>query len=398
MDTYRAEGRSQRFMKGFTMSKSFRPERFIFENVRSQRARRGPPARDRRGATGVISLGATGIVSAMLLFFGVGGASAATIPVNLGVASTYAILAGSTITNTGSSVIAGDIGLSPGTSITGFPPGLQSSGVMNVNDAAALSAKTALTNGYLDAQGRTPATTTVSDLGGSTLVPGIYRAPSSLGITGTLTLNGGGDSNAVFIFQVPTALTTASGSSVVLENGASACNVFWQVTSSATLGSSSTFAGTIEAQTSITLDTGAAVSGRVLASTGAVTLDSNRVSVPVCGNATTTTTTVPVTTTTVPVTTTTVPVTTTTTPPVTTTTVHVTTTTVPTTTTTVPIIPVGAPQTGFGGTASGGPSPRDLLGAGGVALMLGATAMALRARRRRTMTVDGSSSNDQRES
>ena len=391
MDTYRAEGRSQRFMKGFTMSKSFRPERFIFENVRSQRARRGPPARDRRGATGVMSLGATGIVSAMLLFFGVGGASAATIPVNLGVASTYAILAGSTITNTGSSVISGDIGLSPGTSITGFPPGLQSSGVMNVNDAAALSAKTALTNGYLDAQGRTPATTTVSDLGGSTLVPGIYRAPSSLGITGTLTLNGGGDSNAVFIFQVPTALTTASGSSVVLENGASACNVFWQVTSSATLGSSSTFAGTIEAQTSITLDTGAAVSGRVLASTGAVTLDSNRVSVPVCGNATTTTTTVPVTTTTVPVTTTT-------TAPVTTTTVHVTTTTVPTTTTTVPIIPVGAPQTGFGGTASGGPSPRDLLGAGGVALMLGATAMALRARRRRTMTVDGSSSNDQRES
>ena len=333
----------------------------------------------------------------MLLFFGVGGASAATIPVNLGIASTYAILAGSTITNTGSSVIAGDIGLSPGTSITGFPPGLQSSGVMNVNDAAALLAKTALTSGYLDAQGRTPAATTVSDLGGSTLVPGIYRAPSSLGITGTLTLNGGGDSNAVFIFQVPSALTTASGSSVVLENGASACNVFWQVTSSATLGSSSSFAGTIEAQTSITLDTGAAVSGRVLASTGAVTLDSNRVSVPVCGNTTTTTTTVPVTTTTVPVTTTTVPVTTTT-APVTTTTVHVTTTTGPTTTTTVPIIPVGAPQTGFGGTASGGPSPRDFLGAGGVALMLGATAMALRARRRRTMTVDGSSSNHQRES
>ena len=392
MDTYRAEGRSQRFMKGFTMSKSFRPERFIFESVRSQRARRGPPARGHRGATGVVSLGATGIVSAILLFFGVGGASAATIPVNLGIASTYAILAGSTITNTGSSVIAGDIGLSPGTSVTGFPPGVQSSGAMNVNDAAALSAKSALTSGYLDAQGRTPATTTVSDLGGSTLVPGIYRAPSSLGITGTLTLNGGGDSNAVFIFQVPSALTTASGSSVVLENGASACNVFWQVTSSATLGSSSTFAGTIEAQTSITLDTGAAVSGRVLASTGAVTLDSNRVSVPVCGNTTTTTTTVPVTTTT------TAPVTTTTTAPVTTTTVHVTTTTVPTTTTTVPIIPVGAPQTGFGGTASGGPSPRDLLGAGGVALMLGATAMALRARRRRTMTVDGSSSNHQRES
>ncbi len=363
------------------MKKTFLPKHSL-SNARSPRT---PSSRGRlrRRSGSLFGLGAAGLVSAMLLGLGAAPANAATVTVNLGAASTYAVLAGSTITNTGSSVVSGDIGLAPGTSITGFPPGVQSTGTTNVNNALALAAQGALTTAYLDTQSRTPATTTLSDLGGSTLVPGVYQAPSSLGITGTLTLNGGGDSNAVFIFQVPSALTTAPGSSVVLENGASACNVFWQITSSATLGSSSSFAGTIEAQTSVTLDTGAAVSGRVLARTGAVTLDTNRITVPACANVTTTSTTTS--TTTVPVTTTTVPVTTTT--------AVSTPTTQPTSSTTVPVIPVGAPKTGFGGTATSGPTPRDLLGFGGAALMIAAGVMAISARRRR-VTADGSSSED----
>ena len=365
------------------MKKTFLPKHSL-TNARPPRipSWRG---RMRRRSDSLFGVGAAGLVAAMLLGLSAAPANAATVTVNLGAASTYAVLAGSTITNTGSSVVSGDIGLAPGTSITGFPPGVQSTGTTNVSNALALSAQGALTTAYLDTQSRTPATTTLSDLGGSTLVPGVYQAPSSLGITGTLTLNGAGDSNAVFIFQVPSALTTASGSSVVLENGASACNVFWQVTSSATLGSASSFAGTIEAQTSVTLDTGAAVSGRVLARTGAVTLDSNRITVPACSNVTTTsiTTSTTTSTTTVPVTTTTVASTTTT--------VASTPTTQPTSSTTVPVIPQGAPKTGFGGTASSGPTPRDLLGFGGAALMIVAGAMALSARRRRVTAHDSSS-------
>ncbi len=391
------------------MAKTFRPERLLFRNVRVVRIR---PWRTRRHShrhvNALFGVGAVGVVTAALLgTYGISPASAALAPVNLGAASSYAILASSTITNTGSSVVSGDIGLYPGTSITGFPPGVQSTGVMNITNASAQLAQSALTAAYLDAQGRTPATTTVSDIGGSTLLPGIYKAPSSLAITGTLTLNGGGDSNAVFIFQVPSALTTASGSSVVLQGNAQACNVFWQVTSSATLGSSSNFVGTIEAQTSVTLNTGAALSGRVLAGTGAVTLDTNTVSVPTCLSVTTTTapsattTTTPATTTTastttpVPATTTTVAATTTTLAATTTTTPS-TTTTVPSTTTTRPVVPFGAPQTGFGGMARPAPLPRDLLGLAGVALMLGVGAIAMALRGSRIESGRRPSSDDQR--
>jgi hypothetical protein len=153
-------------------------------------------------------------------------------------------------------------------------------GTIHSADAAAAAAQAALTAAYNDAAGRTPFTPIPADIGGLTLGPGVYRAPVSLGITGTVTLDGGGDPNAVFIFQIPSTLTTASASVVRLINGAQACNVFWQVGSSATLGTGSTFAGNILALTSITVTTGTTIAGRALARGGAVTLDTNAITRP----------------------------------------------------------------------------------------------------------------------
>ncbi len=204
--------------------------------------------------------------------------------VSMGTAASYAILAGSTITNTGSTIINGDLGLSPGTAVTGFPPGTVN-GVTHVADSAADQAKTDLTAAYNDAAGRTPTATVSADLGGQTLTPGVYNSASSLGLTGTLTLDGQGDKTAVFIFQAGSTLTTASASRVNLINGVCACNVFWQVGSSATLGTNSLIRGTIMADQSITLTTGAKVDGRVLAMNAAVTMDTNKVNV--CTNPTT---------------------------------------------------------------------------------------------------------------
>jgi hypothetical protein len=192
------------------------------------------------------------------------------------------VLAGSTITNTGSSVINGDLGLYPGTAVTGFPPATLN-GTQHVSDALAIQAKSGLTGVYTDAAGRTPVTTLITELGGSTKVAGVYDSMTgTFGITGTVTLDAQGDPNAVFIFKSASTLITASNSNVVLANGAQACNVFWLVGSSATLGSNSTLKGNVIAVTSITLTTGAQVEGRVMAQNGAVTLDGNTITRATC--------------------------------------------------------------------------------------------------------------------
>jgi len=186
----------------------------------------------------------------------------------------FSVLAGSTVTNTGSTTVSGDVGVSPGTAVTGFPPGL-ASGAIHKADSAAAQAQAALTAGYIDAAGRSGGTAVSGDLVGRTLTAGVYKSTSSLAVSGDVTLDAQGDSSAVFIFQIASTLTTGSGSHVVLANGAKACNVFWQVGSSATLGTYSDFKGNILALTSITITTGVNLDGRALARNGAVTLDTD---------------------------------------------------------------------------------------------------------------------------
>jgi uncharacterized repeat protein (TIGR01451 family) len=207
--------------------------------------------------------------------------AASTLP-PLGTEQSFAVLGGSTVTNTGSSVITGNLGVSPGTAITGFPPGIVT-GVIHAADAEALQAQSDTTTTYIDLESRScTSDLTGQDLGGRTLVPSVFCFSSSAQLTGALTLDAGGDPSAVWVFKMGSTLTTASNSSVLLTNGANPCNVFWQVGSSATLGTSTSFVGNIFALTSVTLNNGAIVSGRVLARNGAVTLDSNTVTIPVC--------------------------------------------------------------------------------------------------------------------
>ena len=212
-------------------------------------------------------------------------AYASAINVNLGTADPFAVLAGSTVTNTGATVIFGNVGISPGTAITGFPPGIVS-GVIHAADAVALQAQSDLTTAYNSAAVQ-PCGTDLSgqNLGGLTLTPDVYCFTSSAQLTGTLILNAQGDPNAVFLFQVGSTLTTASSSSVLFINGGRSDNVFYQVGSSATLGTDTAFAGNILALTSITLNTGASIDcGRALARNGAVTMDTNSVSIGAAGS------------------------------------------------------------------------------------------------------------------
>jgi hypothetical protein len=211
------------------------------------------------------------------------GSATAFAQVPLGTAQNFAVLAGSTVTNTGPTVItSGDVGVSPGSSITGFPPGIVVGGAIHAADGVAAQAQTDLTTAYNTAAALPCGTLVPAELGGTTLTPGVYCVATSAQITGTLTLDFQGNANALFVFKIGSTLTTASASSVALINtGTGTCpsNVFWQVGSSATLGTGTDFAGNILALTSITLTTGASVDGRTLARNGAVTLDSNAVTV-----------------------------------------------------------------------------------------------------------------------
>ncbi len=207
-------------------------------------------------------------------------AMAGPAPIGLGGATSFAVLAGSTVTNTGDTVINGDLGVWPGTAVTGFPPGLVTNGSIYASDATAMSAEAGLTQAYQEAAGETGAASlTGVNLGGMTLSPGVYSFASSAQLTGLLTLDAANVANSLFIFQINSTLTTASNAMVRMTNFGAGDRVIWEVGSSATLGSDTAFAGDILALTSITLDAGANIScGAALARNGAVTLDDNTIS------------------------------------------------------------------------------------------------------------------------
>jgi len=239
--------------------------------------------------TGAQDLGGDSLASDKVWTFTTAATACTTAPtVPLGSACGFGILGGSTVTNSSvvgptNTHVTGDVGVSPGTAITGFPPGTLT-GTLEAGDAAAATAQGDLTTAYNYAAAAPGGAVLPADIGGETLVPGVYKTTSaqpSLGITGPvpLTLSG----NGVYIFQIVSTLTTAANNSdVILSGGAQSGNVFWQVGSSATLGTSTTFEGIIMAQASISLDTDATLDGSALARTGAVTLLSNKVNVPPC--------------------------------------------------------------------------------------------------------------------
>jgi type VI secretion system secreted protein VgrG len=223
----------------------------------------------------VAAAGGPTIVGALGQARGVGGPT-------LGTAESFAVLAGSTATNTGSTVVTGNLGVWPGTEVTGFPPGIVV-GTTYPGGAVAQQAQSDVTTAYNNLVGL-PCDTDLSgtDLGGLVLVEGVYCFSDSAQLTGQLTLDAQGSATAVFVFQIGSSLTTAANASVLLTNSGSECNVFWQVGSSATLGTSTAFAGNILALTSTTLNTNADVSGRTLARNGAVTMDTNDISMANC--------------------------------------------------------------------------------------------------------------------
>jgi hypothetical protein len=206
------------------------------------------------------------------------GAFASATPVALGSAGTFSVLGATGVTNTGATSVQGDLGVSPSSSVVGFPPGTVG-GTVHAGDAAAAQAQNDLQTAYNDAASRTPNASFAGDLNGRTFDAGVYDTSAAGALTGTVTLDGQGDPNAVFIFQVGAALNTAAASQVALINGAQASNVFWQVAGAAGTGASSSFSGTILAAGSITIGANAELDGRAL-SDGTVTLSTNTITTP----------------------------------------------------------------------------------------------------------------------
>lgn len=233
------------------------------------------PSRLRRGLAGTI-------LAAAFAFAAVPAAVQAA-PVNLATVSPFVVLGGTSVTNSGPSVLNGNLGVSPGTSLTGFGLPAVVNGATHENDEVAAQAQSDLTTAYtVAAEQPIAADLSGTDLGNRTLNPGAYRYSSSALLTGPLTLNAQGDPNAVFVFEIGSALTTESGSSVNLINGASPCNVYWQVGSSAELGTTTKFVGNLMALSSISLNNAVIVEGRMLARNGQVSLINDVLSAPLC--------------------------------------------------------------------------------------------------------------------
>ncbi|PPG32716.1 ice-binding family protein [Pseudoclavibacter sp. RFBB5] len=229
-------------------------------------------------------LAATGSVLAVLAFvpalLQANSAQAIGTAVDLGTASSFSVLGGASVSNTGDSILSGDLGVAPGSAISGFPPGIVLGETRPLEDAAAAQSDAAIAYNALTSQASDAPI--AADLGGQTLVAGVYKADTSAGLTGTVTLDAEGDPNAVFIFQIGSTLTTAPNSTVALVNGVQACNVFWQVGSSATLDTDTTFVGTIIALASVTVNTDSTIAGRAIARSGSVTLDDNTFTPALC--------------------------------------------------------------------------------------------------------------------
>jgi type VI secretion system secreted protein VgrG len=255
-------------------------------SIRIFNAPRRAAGRHRRMVACITPLAVVALGAAVVLPTATSGAAQA--PVGLATATSFVVLAGAGVTNTGPTTLGGDIGTFPTTAEPGYNSVVQASGTNHDGDSVTQGAKNDLITGYNQAAGATPSTVVATELGGHTFLPGVYNA-GTLGITGQMTLNTLGDPNAVFIFKAASTLITASASSIVVIGSTNACNVFWQIGSSATLGSGSSLVGSVLALTSITANTGATIQGRLLARNGAVTLDTNTITTPVCAAAVTTT-------------------------------------------------------------------------------------------------------------